>query len=67
MSRIENDEKGIMGTFSIKGIPLKILAGVLALIAIAGGIYFSFFHSQGFVKTQATIVDVREASTDADT
>ena len=52
--------------FSIKGIPLKILAGVLALIAIAAGIYFTFFHSQGFVKTQATIVEVREVSADTD-
>ena len=35
-----------------------------ALIAIVGGLYLTFFHSQGFVRTQATIVDVRDISTD---
>ena len=52
--------------FSFKGIPLKILAAVLALIALAAGIYLTFFHSAGFEKTQATIVDLRDTSTDGD-
>lgn len=53
--------------FSLKGIPVKIIAGVLALIALAAGVYLTFFHSVGFVKTQAIIVDLRDASTGEDT
>ena len=53
--------------FSFKGIPVKIIAAALALIALAAGVYFTFFHSVGFVKTKATIVDIRETSTGEDT
>ena len=53
--------------FSFKGIPIKIIGSVLAVIALAAGVYLTFFHSVGFVKTQATIVDLRESSTDGST
>ena len=43
---------------SLRGPKLKIFAAVLAVIALAGGIYFTFFESRGFVKTTATIVDL---------
>jgi len=49
--------------FSFKGIPVKILAAALALIALVAGVYLTFFHSAGFVKTQAAIVDIRDTST----
>ena len=52
--------------FSIKGIGLKYFAAFLALVALAGGVYLTFFHSNGFVKTQARIVDVVDVSTGAD-
>ena len=44
--------------FSLKGIGIKIFALVMAVVAIALGVYLTFFHSNGFVKTQATIVSV---------
>ena len=53
--------------FSFKGIPVKIIAAVLAVIALAAGVYLTFFHSVGFVKTQATIVEMRDTSTGEDT
>ena len=53
--------------FSLKGIPVKIIAAVLAVIALAAGVYLTFFHSAGFVKTQATIVDLRDSTTDGST
>ena len=53
--------------FSFKGIPVKIIAAVLAVIALAAGVYLTFFHSVGFVKTQATIVDLRDSTTDGST
>ncbi|MBQ9251127.1 MAG: DUF3592 domain-containing protein [Clostridia bacterium] len=53
--------------FSLKGIPVKIIAAVLAVIALAAGVYLTFFHSVGFVKTQATIVDLRDSTTDGST
>lgn len=43
---------------SVRGPKLKIFAAVLAVIALAGGIYFTFFQSRGFVKTTATIIDI---------
>ncbi len=49
---------------SLRGPKLKIFAGIMALIALAAGIYFTFFHSQGFVKTTGTIVSLREDSSD---
>ncbi len=44
--------------FSFKGIGLKYFALFMALVALAAGVYLSFFHSSGFVKTEAVIVDV---------
>ena len=49
---------------SLRGPKLKILAAVLAVIALAAGIYLTFFRSQGFVKTTGTIVSLREDSSD---
>ena len=43
---------------SLRGPKLKIFAAVLALIALVAGIYMTFFESQGFVKTTATIIDI---------
>ncbi|MBQ4381189.1 MAG: DUF3592 domain-containing protein [Oscillospiraceae bacterium] len=50
---------------SLRGPGLKIFAAVLALVLLGAGVYLNFFHSQGFVKTTATIVDV-EAVQEAD-
>lgn len=50
---------------SLRGPKLKIFAGILAAIVLAFGVYVSFFQSRGFVKTEATIVDLEE-DTDAD-
>ena len=52
---------------SLRGPKLKILAAVLAVIALAAGIYLTFFRSQGFVKTTGTIVSLREDSSDEST
>ena len=49
---------------SLRGPKLKILAAVLAVIALAAGIYLTFFRSQGFVKTTGTIVSLREDVSD---
>ena len=43
---------------SLRGPKLKIFAAVLAVIALAAGIYTAFFESSGFVKTTATIIDI---------
>ena len=43
---------------SFKGPGLKIFAAVLAVIALGVGIYFTFFRSKGYEKTEATIVSV---------
>jgi len=43
---------------SLRGPKLKIFAAVLAVIALAAGIYNTFIQSRGFVKTTATIVDI---------
>lgn len=53
--------------FSLRGPKLKIFAGILAAICLAAGIYLSFFHSQGFVKTTGVIVSLREDTSDDDT
>jgi len=45
----------------LQGIKAKILAVVIALACIAGGVYLTFFHSRGFVGTAARIVSVRES------
>ena len=47
---------------SLRGPKLKIIAGILAVIALAAGIYLTFFRSRGFVKTTGTIVALREDS-----
>ena len=52
--------------FSIKGIGVKVFALIMAVIAMAVGVYLTFFHSNGFVKTQATIVAVEDVSTGDD-
>ena len=43
---------------SLRGPKLKIFAAVLAVIALAAGIYMVFFESRGFVKTTATIINI---------
>ena len=45
---------------SFKGIPLKIFAAVLAVIALGAGIYISFFQTAGFETTKATITSIEE-------
>ena len=45
--------------FSVRGPKLKIFAGVLAVIVLIVGVYMTFFQSRGFVKTTASITDVR--------
>lgn len=45
---------------SFKGIGLKIFAAILAVIALAAGIWISFFRSAGFQKTTATIVSIKD-------
>ncbi|MBQ9511166.1 MAG: DUF3592 domain-containing protein [Clostridia bacterium] len=44
---------------SFKGIGIKVFAVIIAIVAIAAGVYFTFFQSKGFVKTDATIVDIK--------
>ena len=45
---------------SIKGPGIKILAAVIALIALGAGIYFTFFQSAGYVDGTATITSIEE-------
>lgn len=45
--------------FSVKDPKLKIFAGILAVIVLVVGVYMTFFQSRGFVKTTASITDVR--------
>ena len=45
---------------SFRGIPIKIFAAVLALIALGAGIYISFFQTAGFETTKATITSIEE-------
>ena len=45
---------------SARGIGLKRFALFMALIAVAAGIYLTFFYSAGYEKTSATIVEVEE-------
>jgi hypothetical protein len=49
--------------FSASGTKLKILAGILSLTVLTVGVYMTFFQSLGFVKTTASITDVRMDST----
>lgn len=48
--------------FSVKDPKLKIFAGILAVIVLIVGVYMTFFQSRGFVKTTASITDVRRDS-----
>mgnify|MGYP002625838794 CR=1 FL=1 len=52
---------------SLRGPKLKIFAAVLALIALAAGIYMVFFESRGFVKTTATIINIERNNGSGDT
>lgn len=45
---------------SIKGPGLKIFVAILAVIALAFGVYSTFFRSAGFVDATATIVSIEE-------
>lgn len=49
--------------FSVRGPKQKIFAGILAAIVLTAGVYMTFFQSRGFVKTMASITDVRLDST----
>ena len=51
---------------SVRGPKLKVFAAVLAVIALIAGIYLTFFHSQGFVKTDAVIVSLEKTEDDED-
>ena len=52
---------------SLRGPKLKIFAGILAVICLGVGIYLTFFHSKGFLKTTGTIVELRADTTDGST
>ncbi|MBP3896541.1 MAG: DUF3592 domain-containing protein [Mogibacterium sp.] len=45
---------------SIKGPGLKIIAVIIAVIALAFGVYSTFIQSAGYMKTTATIVSIEE-------
>ena len=44
--------------FSIKGIGFKIFAAIIAAIALAAGIWMTFFQSSGFETATATIISI---------
>lgn len=44
--------------WSFKGPGLKIFASIIAVIALAAGIWMTFFQSAGFEKTTATIISI---------
>ena len=50
--------------FSVRGVRLKYFALVMAVIAVAAGVYVTFFQSAGFVRTRATIVSIEEIPSD---
>ena len=43
---------------SFKGPRLRIFAAVIAVIALAAGIWVTFFRTAGYQKTTATIVSI---------
>ena len=49
--------------FSVREPKMKILTGILATIVLIAGVYMTFFQSRGFVKTMASITDIRLDST----
>ena len=51
---------GIIMLGSFRGIPFKIFALILAVIALGAGVYISFFQSAGFEKTTATIISIED-------
>lgn len=51
---------------SLRGPKLKIIAAVLAVIAIAVGVYTFFFQARGFEKTTATIIDIERITGSGD-
>ena len=46
--------------FSLKGPGIKIVAAIVALAALAFGVYSTFFQSAGFMDGTATIVSIEE-------
>ncbi|MDO4418091.1 MAG: DUF3592 domain-containing protein [Eubacteriales bacterium] len=46
--------------FSVRGPKFKYFAIVMAVICIIAGVYLTFFHSAGYVKTEATVVSIVE-------
>jgi len=52
---------------SLRGPKLKIFAAVLAVIALAAGVYMMFFESRGLVKTTATISNIERTHNTGDT
>ena len=51
---------------ALRGAKPKIVAGLLAAVFFATGVYLTFFHSRGFVKSTGTIVSLREDTTGDD-
>ena len=45
---------------SFLGIRLRYFALVMAVIALAGGVYLTFFHNTGFLKAEALITEIEE-------
>ena len=45
---------------SLKGPALKIIAAIIAVLALAFGVYSTFFQSAGYVDGTATIVSIEE-------
>ncbi len=52
---------------SLRGLKFNVVALLVAAVCLAGGVYFTFFHSRGFVRNTATIVAVREEETEDST
>lgn len=46
--------------FSVKGPGIKIVASIIALVALVAGVYFTFFQSAGYVDGTATIISIVE-------
>ena len=51
---------------SVKGIRLRYFALFMSVIAIAFGVYLTFFQSKGYEKTTATIISLKELEKDFD-
>ncbi|MGX8698578.1 MAG: DUF3592 domain-containing protein [bacterium] len=51
----------------IKGPKLELVAALILVVTLAAGVYITFFHSRGFVKSTATIIEIQqESSADGD-